>query len=106
MPLFNVFPESETGFESDNPSFLEFDITEAAGNQETIWVRFRWVGTWGYSWEIDDIEVYETPANDTRIDNYVSFSNYAQTRLYEYGAWAQSQIPADLTAAAKVYNVG
>ena len=103
---YNVFPDSETGFESDNPSLLEFDITEAAGSQETIWVRFRWMGTWGYSWEIDDIEIYDTPANDTRIDNYVSFSNYAQTGLYEYGAWAQSQIPADLTAAAKVYNVG
>ena len=93
---YNVFPESETGFESDNPSLLEFDITEAAGSQETIWVRFRWMGTWGYSWEIDDIEVYDTPANDTRIDNYVSYSNYAQTGLYEYGAWAQSQVPEDL----------
>ena len=97
--------ESETGFQTDNPSFLN-SISPVLRATKAIWVRFRWVGTWGYSWEIDDIEVYETPANDTRIDNYVSFSNYAQTRLYEYGAWAQSQIPADLTAAAKVYNVG
>jgi hypothetical protein len=103
---YNVFPDSETGFESDNPSLLEFDITEAAGGQSTVWIRFRWVGTWGYSWEIDDLEVYDTPENDTRIDNYLSYSNYLGTGLYEYGAWAQSQIPADLTAAAKVYNVG
>jgi len=103
---YNVFPDSETGFESDNPSLLEFDITEAAGGQSTVWIRFRWVGTWGYSWEIDDLEVYDTPENDTRIDNYLSFSNYFQTGLYEYGAWAQSQIPTDLQAGAKVYNVG
>ncbi len=103
---YNVFPDSETGFESDNPSLLEFDITEAAGGQSTVWIRFRWVGTWGYSWEIDDLEVYDTPENDTRIDNYLSYSNYLGTGFYEYGAWAQSQIPADLTAAAKVYNVG
>ncbi|MDG1674815.1 MAG: T9SS type A sorting domain-containing protein [Flavobacteriales bacterium] len=103
---YNVFPDSETGFESDNPSLLEFDITEAAGGQSTVWIRFRWVGTWGYSWEIDDLEVYDTPENDTRIDNYLSFSNYSQTGLYEYGAWAQSQIPTDLQAGAKVYNVG
>ena len=103
---YNVFPDSETGFESDNPSLLEFDITEAAGGQSTVWIRFRWVGTWGYSWEIDDLEVYDTPENDTRIDNYLSYSNYFQTGLYEYGAWAQSQIPADLQAGAKVYNVG
>ena len=103
---YEVFPDSETGFQTDNPSILEFDITEAAGEQGTIWVRFRWVGTWGYSWEIDDVEVYETPENDTRIDNYLSYSNYFQTGLYEYGAWAQSQIPEDLQAGAKVYNVG
>ena len=103
---YNVFPDSETGFESDNPSLLEFDITEAAGGQSTVWIRFRWVGTWGYSWEIDDLEIYDTPENDTRIDNYLSYSNYLGTGFYEYGAWAQSQIPTDLTAAAKVYNVG
>lgn len=103
---YEVFPDSETGYETDNPSILEFDITEAAGEQGTIWVRFRWVGTWGYSWEIDDVEVYETPENDTRIDNYLSYSNYAQTGVYEYGAWPLSQIPSDLQAGAKVYNVG
>ena len=103
---YEVFPESETGYETDNPSVLEFDITEAAGGQETVWVRFRWVGTWGYSWEIDDLEVYETPQNDTRIDNYVSYTNYEQVGYYEYGAWALGQLPDTLFAAAKVYNVG
>ena len=67
-----MFPGYETGSESDNPTLVEFDITSAAGGQEQIWVRFRWSGTWGYSWEIDDIQIYETPANDIRIDNYLS----------------------------------
>ncbi|HIN41845.1 MAG TPA: T9SS type A sorting domain-containing protein [Flavobacteriales bacterium] len=101
-----VFPGYGTSDMSDNPSLLEFDITEAAGAQGEIYVRFRWSGTWGYSWEIDDIKVYDTPAHDTRIDNYVSYTDFERTGYYEYGAWAQSQIPADLTAAAKVYNVG
>lgn len=103
---YEVFPDSETGYGSDNPALLEFDITEAAGGQEAVWVRFRWVGTWGYSWEIDDIEVYETPENDTRIDNYVSYTNFEQGGNYEYGAWAVSQLPDTLFAGAKVYNVG
>ena len=101
-----VFPGYGTSDGSDNPALLEFDITEAAGGQETIYIRFRWSGTWGYSWEIDDIKVYDTPANDTRIDNYLSYTDFERTGVYEYGAWAQSQIPADLAAAAKVYNVG
>ena len=103
---YNVFPDSETGFESENPSLLDFDITEAAGGQSTVWIRFRWVGTWGYSWEIDDVEVYDTPENDVRIDNYLSYTNYAQTGVYEYGAWPLSQIPDNLQAGVKVQNVG
>ncbi len=101
-----VFPGYGTGDGSDNPSLLEFDITEAAGAQETVYIRFRWSGTWGYSWEIDDIKVYDTPENDTRIDNYLSYTDFERTGYYEYGAWPLSQIPADLAAAAKVYNVG
>ena len=30
---YEVFPESETGFETDNPSLIELDITEAAGGK-------------------------------------------------------------------------
>ncbi|MDG2311022.1 MAG: T9SS type A sorting domain-containing protein [Flavobacteriales bacterium] len=101
-----VFPGYETSDTSDNPSLLEFDITAAAGGQAEVYVRFRWSGTWGYSWEIDDINVYDTPANDTRIDNYLSYTDYERSGYYEYGAWPLSQIPADLAAAAKVYNVG
>ena len=103
---WEVFEGYGTGDQSDNPTIAEFDITEAAGGQETVWIRFRWAGTWGYSWEIDDIQVYATPANDTRIDNYASYTNYGQTYVYEYGAWPQSQIPSNLEAGAKVYNAG
>ena len=103
---YEVFPDSETGFETDNPGYREFDITEAAGNQGTVWIRFRWVGTWGYSWEIDDINVVDIEENDTRIDSYLSYTNYFQTGVYENGAWAQSQLLDTLFAGAKVYNFG
>ena len=59
----------------------------------------------GYSWEIDDIQIYETPANDLRIDNYVSYTDYFTTGVYEAGVFAAGQL-SELQAAAKVYNVG
>jgi hypothetical protein len=102
---WEVFPGYETGSESDNPSLVEFDITSAAGGQDQVWIRFRWAGTWGYSWEIDDIQVYETPANDIRIDNYLSYTDYFTTGIWEAGVFAEGQLTS-LDAAAKVYNVG
>ena len=105
LSRWEVFPGYETGSESDNPSLVEFDISTAAGNQEQIWVRFRWAGTWGYSWEIDDIQIYETPANDIRIDNYLSYTDYFTTGIWEAGVFAEGQL-SSLEAAAKVYNVG
>jgi len=105
LSRWEVFPGFETGSESDNPSLVEFDISTAAGNQEQIWVRFRWAGTWGYSWEIDDIQIYETPANDIRIDNYLSYTDYFTTGIWEAGVFAEGQL-SSLEAAAKVYNVG
>ena len=101
-----LFPGFSNTDASENPSIIEFDISEAAGNQPTVYLRFRWMGSWGYSWEIDDIQLYQTPENDTRIDNYISYTDYERTFVYEYGAWAQSQIPENLQAAAKAYNVG
>lgn len=102
---WEVFTGYETGDGTDNPSLVEFDITSAAGGQDQIWVRFRWSGTWGYSWEIDDIQIYQTPANDLRIDNYVSYTDYFTTGVYEAGVFAAGQLN-ELQAAAKVYNVG
>lgn len=102
---WEVFPGYETASGSDNPSLVEFDITSAAGGESMIYVRFRWAGTWGYSWEIDDISIYETPANDIRIDNYVSYTDYFTTGIWEAGVFAEGQL-SSLEAAAKVYNVG
>ena len=31
------------------------NISESAGGQSQVWVRFNWTGTWGYSWFIDRV---------------------------------------------------
>jgi hypothetical protein len=102
---WEVFPGYATSDQTDNPTFVELDITEAAGDQAMVYVRFRWVGTWGYSWEVDDISIYDTPAYDIRVDNYVSYTDFETTGIYENGAWAESQL-IGLDLAAKVYNTG
>ena len=102
---WEVFPGYETGSESDNPSFIDLDISSAAGAQEEVWIRFRWSGTWGYSWEIDDIMVSELPENDIRIETYVSTTDFQNTGQYELGAIAQDY-SSPFQAGARVRNVG
>ena len=40
------------------------------------------------------------------MGNYSSFTATATSNLYEYGAWAQSQLPDTLTYAAEASNFG
>jgi hypothetical protein len=89
---WEVWPDMATQDPVDNPTIKSFDITAAAGGQEQVWIRFRWKGTWGYAWMIDDVSLFETLANDVRTDAYVSYSDYLGTAFYEYGAWAESQL--------------
>jgi hypothetical protein len=66
---FECFPTMETQDPVDNPTLMVFNITEGAANEGEVWLRFRWKGTWGYAWMVDDVEVFETPENDLTISN-------------------------------------
>lgn len=102
---WEVWPNMSTQDPVNNPTIINFDITAAAGGQSQIWLRFRWKGTWGYAWMIDDMELYETPANDIRVDTYASYTDILTTGFYEYGAWPESQL-APFNFAANVVNAG
>ena len=102
---WEVFPGYETGSETDNPSFIDLDLSSAAGGQEQVWIRFRWSATWGYSWEIDDILLQEAPMNDLRVESYVSTTDYANTGMYELGAIPIGQL-TNYQAGVMVKNIG
>jgi len=103
---WEVFPGYNTNSQTDNPSFVDFDISSAAGLQEEVWIRFRWKGTWGYSWEIDDIIISELPENDIRIESYVSTTDFQNTGIYELGAIPIDYLSSNQQAAVDVRNVG
>ena len=69
-----------------------FDIGGIAGDEATVYFRWRWVGQWGYAWMVDDLVVFDTPANDVRINDYVSFTDYFTTGLWEAQTWPESQL--------------
>ena len=64
-----MFPGYETGSESDNPTLVEFDIFSCRWPGANLGA-FPLVERVGLQLEIDDIQIYQTPANDIRIDFY------------------------------------
>ena len=49
---------------TSNPENVSVNITSTAGNQATVWFRFRFEGVWDYAWMIDDVSFSETPNNE------------------------------------------
>ena len=101
---WEVFPDYQTGSQTENPSIINLDISPAAGGQDEVWIRFRWSGTWGFSWEIDDIILAAFPENDLEI-GYVSTTDYLNTGDLELGALPLGQLTTHQAGVA-VVNTG
>lgn len=99
---FELWPTMETQDPVVNPTIKVFNISEVAGAADQVWLRFRWRGYWGYSWMVDDIELYETPANDLTILN-----NWCGdiVNAFEYHAIPTTQA-GETSFGAEVANYG
>ena len=59
---FHPFPslvENNANVVSDNPVQLNFDISEVAAFQDTIYLQWEWNGKNEFAWCIDDITLYD-----------------------------------------------
>lgn len=58
-------PENDA---SANPENVVVNISGAvAANPSTVWIRFRFVGTWDYAWHVDDVAFVEGASNDIQM---------------------------------------
>lgn len=67
------------GSATPNPLVRSYNISDAAGGQEEVWIRFSWSGDITYGWMIDDVAIEELPDYDLVL----SQGNY---RMYQ-GSW-------------------
>lgn len=81
---------------SANPLFQAVNISEVAGGQSSVWIRFHQSGTTHYWWMVDDIQLVSFISNDLAMD-MVGAGGYSRL---PYG-----QAP-DLEMFARVTNVG
>ena len=54
----------------NNPTLARFNISSVAGNQDSVWIRFHYVGAWEWFWALDDIEISTLPPNDLVLEDY------------------------------------
>ena len=102
---YEIFPGYGGNTTSTNPYTHRVNIGDVAGDSPELHIRFRWIGSWGYAWMIDDLQVFDTPEHDVAFRDYLSFTDYETTGLWEARTWPVSQLPA-FDLAAKVTNLG
>ena len=105
--IYEIFPEISTvdvgGSPATNPATRRINISEAAGGQSQVWIRFNWVGTWGYAWFIDRVCVAQQPADDITLSyGLVSHNGTGE----EYGRVPLSQLGDGAYTGGSVYNFG
>lgn len=101
---YELWPDMATQDAVDNPTYKFFDLTSIAAGEETVYLRFRWKGTWGYAWMIDDIELFDLPEASLALMG-ASSTDYNNSGEYEYGVYSPEQ-QATLNFRADIANMG
>jgi hypothetical protein len=97
---YELWPTMLTQDPVENPTLKIFDISSIAAGQATVYLRFRWKGTFGYAWMVDDLELFVTPQNDVTINKGY---NGDIVNDFEYYVLPVSQL-VDLSFGASVTN--
>lgn len=87
-----------------NPELISWDITDLiAGNESTVYIRFRWDGAYNYGWQIDNVQINDIPDKDlTIIDTYRTYSSQSGL-VYSMVPQAHAE---EFTIGAIIRNVG
>lgn len=86
-----------------NPTIRRINISDAAGSQGAVWVRFYWYGVWGYAWYVDDVQIEEQPQYDVVMANgFVSHTGTGD----EYGRIPSSQYTGSMNVGGEYTNPG
>jgi len=87
---FELWPQMYPQEFVNNPTQISFHLSSIASQPgvDQIWLRFRWVGLWGYSWMVDDVSIVELPDNSMSIIEAFVGDVY---NGYEYHVMPQSE---------------
>ncbi len=76
----------------------ELDISAVADGQSTVFIRFRYTGSWDFVWQVDDVKLGEVSGLDGSITTLpIEPKQYISNLI--------SQVGTDYTLSAEVKNV-
>lgn len=92
---FEVNADLSNNDATDNPDLVQVNIASVTAGQATVWLRFQFyspssyvppAGTpgCGYAWMIDDLALYEAPANDLIVEEVIPgdvINDYVYTKI-------------------------
>ena len=78
-----------------NPELMDVNISSwVAVNPSNVQLRFRYLATWDYGWQVDNITITDLANNDMALlENYPTDFNFGSTGLYniEYSEYPLEQ---------------
>ncbi|MBJ04894.1 MAG: hypothetical protein CMP65_03210 [Flavobacteriales bacterium] len=103
--IYELFPDISGTVQANtgNPFTKRVNISEYAGGESQVWIRFNWTGTWGYAWFIDRVCITQQPANDIELSYGVVSHNGTNE---EYGRVPTAQVNGEINYSAAVFNFG
>jgi hypothetical protein len=103
LGVYEVFPGMAVQQVIQNPTRVRINISDAAGNQPQVWIRFYWSGEWGYSWFVDDVKVLEQPAYELIMeDAFLTHTGNGE----EYGRVPQQHLNPTMRVGGDFLNFG
>lgn len=101
--VYEAFPGMEVQAVIQNPTRVRINISDYAGDQAQVWIRFYWAGEWGYSWFVDDVQVIEQPAYELIMeDGYLSSTGDGE----EYGRIPAQHLEPTMLVGGNYNNFG
>lgn len=103
--VYHVFVPGELtqGVSPGNPEIRRINISASAGDQPQVWVRFLFVGIFGYTWYVDDVTVREQPAYELIMeDGFLSHTSNGE----EFGRIPASQLESTMRVGGTFTNFG
>lgn len=80
------------------------NISSAVGGAATVFIKFNYVGNYGWHWAVDDVRIIEQPLDDVQLlTSWIVEDNNEGT---EYGRYPESQLGTNWTVGGEIFNFG